>query len=39
MKLTKEEIARIIDYEIVVDCYTDEETMKALQVWGSRNSY
>jgi len=25
MKLTKKEIKEIIDYQIVVDCYTDEE--------------
>jgi len=25
MKLTKVEIEEIIDYEIVVDCYSDEE--------------
>ena len=33
MKLTEEEIQKIIDYEVIVDCYTDEEVSMGWAVY------
>jgi hypothetical protein len=37
MKLTKAEIGRIIDYEIVVDCYTEEEANMGWAIYMEEN--
>ncbi len=37
MKLTKAEIERIIDYEIVVDCYTEEEANMGWAIYMEEN--
>ena len=39
MELTKEEIQKIIDYEIVVDCYTDEEANMGWAIYMEDNIY
>ncbi|WKN41847.1 calcium-binding protein [Tunicatimonas pelagia] len=37
MKLTKEEVQEIIDYEIVVDCYTEEEANMGWAIYMEEN--
>ncbi|MEM1123483.1 MAG: calcium-binding protein [Bacteroidota bacterium] len=37
MKLTKAEIKQIIDYEIVVDCYSDEEANMGWAIFMEEN--
>lgn len=37
MKLTKKEIQRIINYEIVVDCYTEEEANMGWAIYMEEN--
>lgn len=37
MKSTQKEIQKIIDYEIVVDCYTDEEVNMGWAIFLSEN--
>lgn len=37
MELTKEEIQRIIDYEVVVDCYTEEEANMGWAIYMGDN--
>ena len=37
MKLTKEEIERIIDYEVVVDCYTIDEANMGWAIYMKEN--
>lgn len=37
MELTKEEIKRIIDYEVIVDCYTDDEANMGWAIFMEEN--
>jgi len=37
MELTKEEIEKIIDYQIVVDCYTEEEVNVGWAIFMEEN--
>jgi len=39
MKLTKSEIEQIIDYEIVVDCYSEEEANMGWAIYMEENIY
>ena len=39
MKLSRKEIERIIENEIVVDCYTEEEVAMGWAVYMERLSY
>lgn len=39
MKLTKAEIEQIIDYEIVVDCYSDDEANMGWAIYMEENIF